>query len=80
MSLVIFGLHWRQCLEAPVVLRYTFMIDTTYLYRRDSDSQTTSPYNYVPLYIQQTVSHEDIAFHENAMGPMYQISIGFSLI
>ena len=29
--------------------------------------------------IQETASHEDIAFHENAMGPMYQISIVFSL-
>ena len=29
--------------------------------------------------IQQTVSHEDVAFHEDAMGPMYQISIVFSL-
>ena len=27
MSLVISGLRWRQCLEAPTVLRYTFMID-----------------------------------------------------
>ena len=71
MSLVIFGLHWRQCSEALAVLLYRFMIDVAYLYHRDSDSQSASPYNYVPFQIQQTVSHEDIAFHENAMGPMY---------
>ena len=29
--------------------------------------------------IQQIVDHEDVAFHENAMGPMYQINIVFSL-
>ena len=46
------------------------MIDTTYLYRKDADSQSASPYSYVPFQIQQTVSYEDIAFHENAMGPM----------
>ena len=75
MSLVISGLRWRQCSEAPAVLRYTFMIDTTYLYHRDFDSQSVIPYNYVPFQIQQTISHEDIAFHENAMGPMYQFFI-----
>ena len=31
MSLMIFGLRWRQCSEAPVVLRYTFMIDASIL-------------------------------------------------
>ena len=31
MSLVISGLRWRQCLEAPVVLLYKFMIDAAYL-------------------------------------------------
>ena len=34
MSLVIFGLCWSQCSEAPAVLRYTFMIDATYLYHK----------------------------------------------
>ena len=72
MSLVIFGLRWRQCSEAPTVLLYRFMIDATYLYHRDSDSQSASPYSYVPFYIQQTVNQLDIEFHENAMGPMYQ--------
>ena len=71
MSLVIFGLHWRQCLEAPIVLLYRFMIDAAYLYHRDSNSQSASPHSYVPFQIQQTISHEDIAFHENAMGPIY---------
>ena len=70
MSLVIFGLRWRQCSEAPAVLLYRFMIDATYLYHRDSDSPSVNPYSYVPFQIQQTTSHEDIAFHENAMGPM----------
>ena len=55
------------------------MIDAAYLYHRDSDSQLVSPYNYVLFQIQQIVSHEDIAFHENAISPMYQISIVFSL-
>ena len=79
MSLVIFGFRWRQSSEAPLALRYTFMIDVEYLYHRDSDSQSASPYSYVPFQIQQIVIHEDIAFHENAMGPMYQISIVFNL-
>ena len=79
MSLVNYGLHWRQYLEAPAVLQYTFMIDTTYLYHRDSDSQSASPYSYVPFQIQQTISHEDISFHENAMGPIHHISVVFSL-
>ena len=48
MSLVIFELHWRQCSEAPVVLRYTFMIDAAYSYHRDSNSQLASPHSYVP--------------------------------
>ena len=30
MSLVISGFHWRQCSEAPIVLRYRFMIDAPY--------------------------------------------------
>ena len=77
MSLMISGLRWRQCSEAPAVLLYRFMIDATYLYHRDSNSPSVSPYSYVPFQIQQTVSHEDIAFHENAMGPIYQISIVF---
>ena len=68
MSLMISRLHWRQCSEAPAVLLYRFMIDAAYLYHRDSDS--VSPYSYVPSQIQQAMSHEDIAFHENAMGPM----------
>ena len=55
------------------------MIDAAYLYHRDSDSQSISPYSYVPFQIHHTVSHEDIEFHSNAMGPMYQISIVFSL-
>ena len=42
MSLMISRLHWRQCSESPTVLRYTFMIDATYLYHRDSDSQSAS--------------------------------------
>ena len=67
MSLVISGLHWRQCLEAPAVLLYRFMIDAAYLYHRDFDSPSV---NYVSFQIKQTISHEDIAFHENAMGPM----------
>ena len=70
MSLVISGLRWRQCLEAPVVLLYRFMIDLAYLYHRDSESQSVSPYSYVPFQIQQAISHEDIEFHENAMGLM----------
>ena len=70
MSLVIFGLRWRQCSEAPTVLRYTFMINVAYLYHRDSESQSVSPHTYVPFQIQQTISHEDIEFHENAMDPM----------
>ena len=49
----------------------------TYLYHRDSNSQSASPYSYVLFQIQQTISYEDIAFHENAMGPIYQISIVF---
>ena len=48
MSLVISGLHWRQCLEVPPVLLYRFMIDETYLYHKDSDSQSVSLHNYVP--------------------------------
>ena len=48
MSLVILELCWRQCLEAPLVLRYTFMIDAAYLYHRDSNSQSASPHSYVP--------------------------------
>ena len=80
MSLMISGLCWRQCSEALVVLLYRFMIDATYLYHRDSDSQLVSPYNYVPFQIQHTVSHEDIAFHKNAMGPMYQIIIVTTLV
>ena len=51
MSLVIFGLGWRQCLEAPAVLLYRFMIDATYLYHRESDSQLAIPYSYVPFQI-----------------------------
>ena len=47
MSLMISGLCWRQCSEAPTVLQYTFMIDTTYLYCRDFDSQSVSPHSYV---------------------------------
>ena len=47
------------------------MIDAPYLYHKDSDSQSASPYNYVPFQIQHTISHEYIAFHKNAMGPMY---------
>ena len=43
MSLVISGLHWRQCSEAPIVLLYRFMIDAAYLYHRDSNSQLASP-------------------------------------
>ena len=64
MSLVIFGLHWRQCLEALAVLLYRFMIDAAYLYHRDSDSLSVSPYSYVLLQIQQTISYEDIGFHD----------------
>ena len=70
MPLMIFVLRWRQCSEAPPVLLYKFMIDVAYLYHRDSDSPSLGPYNYVPFQIQQTISHEDISFHENAMGPM----------
>ena len=51
------------------MLLYRFMIDAAYLYHRDSDSPSV---NYVPFQIQQTISLEDIAFHENAMSPMYQ--------
>ena len=51
MSLVIFGLRWRQCSEAPPVLLYRFIIDATYLCHRDSDSQSVSPYSYVPSQI-----------------------------
>ena len=47
------------------------MIDAAYLYHRDSNSQLASPHSYVPFQIQQIISHEDIAFHDNAMGPMY---------
>ena len=72
MSLVIYGLHWRQRLEGPAVLRYTFMIDAAYLYHNQQV--------HIAMYqIQQTISHEDVAFHENAMGLMYQINIAFSL-
>ena len=46
ISLVISGLHWRHCLEAPAVPQYTFMIDITYLYCKDSDSQSASPHSY----------------------------------
>ena len=46
------------------------MIDATYLYHRDFESPLVGPYSYVPFYIQQTIIHEDIAFYENAMGPM----------
>ena len=55
------------------------MIDEAYLYRKDCDSQSVSPYSYVPFQIQQTISHDDIAFHQNAMDPMYQIIVVFSL-
>ena len=55
------------------------MIDAAYLYHKDPDSQSMIPYSYVLSQIQQAVSHEDIAFHENAIGPMYQISSVFSL-
>ena len=79
MSLVISGLRWRRCLESPSVLRYTFMIDVTYLYHRESDSQSTSPHSYVPFQIQHIINHEDITFHENSMGLMYQINIVFIL-
>ena len=47
ISLVIFGLRWRQCSESPTMLQYTFMIDTTYLYRKDSNSQSVSLHSYV---------------------------------
>ena len=46
------------------------MIDAAYLYHRDSDSALVSTYSYVPFQIQQAINREDIAFHENAMGPM----------
>ena len=46
------------------------MIDVAYLYHRDFDSQSVNPDSYVPFQIQQIVNHEDIAFHENAMGSM----------
>ena len=49
MSLVIFGLCWSQCSEAPPVLLYIFMIDATYLYHKDFDSPLVSPYSYVPF-------------------------------
>ena len=49
MSLVIFGLRWRQRSEARAVLRYTFMIHATYLYHGDSGSQSASPYRYLPF-------------------------------
>ena len=55
------------------------MIDAAYLYLGDSDSPSVDPYNYVLFQIQQAISHKDIVFHENAMGPMYQISIVFNL-
>ena len=71
MSLVIFGLRWRQCSEAPTMLLYKFMIDATYLYHRDSDSPLMSPYSYVSSQIQYAISHEDIAFYQNSMGSMY---------
>ena len=74
---MIYVLHWRQCSEALAVLLYRFMTDAAYLYHRDSVSPSVSPYTYVPSQIQQAISHEDIAFHENAMGPIYQISIVF---
>ena len=48
MSLVISRLRRRQCSEAPTVLRYTFMIEPTYLYHRDSNSQVVSLHSYVP--------------------------------
>ena len=70
MSLMIFGLRWRQRSEAPAVLQYTFMIDTAYLYHSDFDFLLVSPYNYLLFQIQQVISHEDISFHENTMGPM----------
>ena len=70
MSLFIFGLRWRQCSKTQVVLLYRFMIDATYLYHIDSKSSLVSPYYYVPFQIQHAISHEDIIFHENAMGPM----------
>ena len=54
------------------MLLYRFMIDAAYWYLRDSDSQSAGPYNYVSFQIQQAVSHEDIEFHENAMGPMWR--------
>ena len=70
MSLVISGLRWRWCSESPTVLLYRFMIDAAYLYHKDSNSELASPYSYVPFKLQQAVSHEDIAFDENSMGPM----------
>ena len=51
MSLVIYGLRWRQCSEAPTVLLYRFMINAAYLYHKDSDSQSVSPYSYAPSQI-----------------------------
>ena len=56
--------------KIPSSALYRLMIDATYLYHRDSDSPSVSPYNYVSFQIQQAISHEDIAFHENAMGPI----------
>ena len=70
MSLVIFGLGWRQCSEAPAVLLYRFMIDTTLLYHKESYSPSVGPYNCVPFQIQHAINHEDIEFHENSMGLM----------
>ena len=46
------------------------MIDASYLYHEDSESPSVGPYNYVLFQIQQAISREDIAFHENAMGPL----------
>ena len=51
MSLMISRLRWRQCLEALAALLYRFMIDAAYLYHIDFDSQSVSPYNYVPSQI-----------------------------
>ena len=59
------------------MLLYRCMIEATYLYHRDSDSQLASPHSYVP----DPTDHQSwrYSIHENAMGPMYQISIVFSL-
>ena len=58
--------------KSPSSAPIRFMIDAAYLYHRDSNSPLVSPYSYVPFQIWQTTSHEDITFHENAMGPMQQ--------